>query len=84
MFSNRDCIICRYIIFCAQARDEMQAQAAMATSSGDEKPGAWKWAIRKSIWDRLENEKIAANPRPVHHRIPNFVGADKAADQVRL
>ncbi|GAQ79784.1 5-formyltetrahydrofolate cyclo-ligase [Klebsormidium nitens] len=65
-----------------QARDEMQAQAALASSSEDEKPGAWKWAIRKSIWDRMESENIAANPRPVHHRIPNFVGADKAADQL--
>jgi 5-formyltetrahydrofolate cyclo-ligase len=60
----------------------MKAQAA-ATSEGEEKPGAWKWAIRKPVWDKMEKENIAAFPRPVHHRIPNFVGADKAADQVR-
>eukprot|EP00249_Psilotum_nudum_P012995 c24092_g1_i2 orf=235-1080(+) len=41
--------------------------------------GAWKWAIRNRIWDLLERENIAHFPRPVHHRIPNFVGAAAAA-----
>ncbi|CAE8625178.1 unnamed protein product [Polarella glacialis] len=41
-----------------------------------------KWAIRKRIWDYLEENNIAANPRPVHHRIPNFVGAELTAKQV--
>lgn len=44
--------------------------------------GAWKWAIRKRIWDYLEANNIAANPRPVHHRIPNFEGAELTARQV--
>ena len=44
--------------------------------------GAWKWSIRKRIWDLLERENIASFPRPVHHRIPNFVGAAMAASQV--
>eukprot|EP00746_Dinoflagellata_sp_MGD_P009664 gnl/MRDRNA2_/MRDRNA2_119711_c0_seq1.p1 gnl/MRDRNA2_/MRDRNA2_119711_c0~~gnl/MRDRNA2_/MRDRNA2_119711_c0_seq1.p1 ORF type:complete len:363 (-),score=75.56 gnl/MRDRNA2_/MRDRNA2_119711_c0_seq1:7-1095(-) len=44
--------------------------------------GSWKWAIRKRIWDHMEAENIAAPPRPVHHRIPNFVGADLTARQV--
>lgn len=44
--------------------------------------GAWKWAIRQRIWDYLEKNDIAANPRPVHHRIPNFVGAELTAIQV--
>ena len=39
----------------------------------------WKWAIRKRIWDYMEANDIARNPRPVHHRIPNFEGADLAA-----
>ncbi|KAK1300969.1 hypothetical protein QJS10_CPB13g01305 [Acorus calamus] len=40
---------------------------------------AWKWRIRKRIWDLMEAEGIARNPRPVHHRIPNFDGAGSAA-----
>jgi len=39
----------------------------------------WKWTIRKRVWDLLEEKDIARFPRPVHHRIPNFVGADQAA-----
>ena len=42
-------------------------------------PGAWKWAIRKKVWDGLEANDEADFPRPVHHRIPNFKGADAAA-----
>ena len=32
-----------------------------------------KWSIRHRVWDYLEMENIAQNPRPVHNRIPNFV-----------
>ena len=39
----------------------------------------WKWVIRKRIWDFMEENDIARQPRPVHHRIPNFDGADVAA-----
>ena len=39
----------------------------------------WKWVIRKRIWDYMEDNDIARQPRPVHHRIPNFEGADVAA-----
>lgn len=39
----------------------------------------WKWDIRKRIWDMMEEKDIAQFPRPVHHRIPNFVGAELAA-----
>jgi 5-formyltetrahydrofolate cyclo-ligase len=39
----------------------------------------WKWEIRKRIWDMMEEKDIAQYPRPVHHRIPNFKGADLAA-----
>jgi len=66
------------------AREEQRAEQALAAALGDEdqKPGAWKWAIRKRIWDHMEAENIAANPRPVHHRIPNFVNAELTALQV--
>ena len=39
----------------------------------------WKWDIRKRIWDMMEEKDIAQYPRPVHHRIPNFKGAEQAA-----
>ena len=39
----------------------------------------WKWVIRKRIWDYMEDNDIARFPRPVHHRIPNFDGAEEAA-----
>ncbi|ONK57574.1 uncharacterized protein A4U43_C09F1890 [Asparagus officinalis] len=56
----------------------MVATASEEEVAGD--PKAWKWRVRKRIWDLMERENIAQNPRPVRHRIPNFVGAAKAAD----
>ncbi|MEM4527721.1 MAG: 5-formyltetrahydrofolate cyclo-ligase [Desulfurococcaceae archaeon] len=38
-----------------------------------------KAEIRKTIWELMETRNIAMFPRPVYGRIPNFVGADKAA-----
>jgi len=62
--------------------DHMRAveEAEARGETGDR--GAWKWAIRKRIWDHMEANDIAAAPRPVHHRIPNFVGAELTASQV--
>ncbi|CAL5098129.1 unnamed protein product [Urochloa decumbens] len=51
----------------------------MASSTTAE-AGAWKWAIRKRVWDALEADGVARAPRPAHHRIPNFDGAAAAAD----
>jgi 5-formyltetrahydrofolate cyclo-ligase len=59
------------------AKDE-DARADMMAAM-QQAPGAWKWAIRKRIWDTLEATNVADNPRPVHHRIPNFKQADAAA-----
>jgi len=39
--------------------------------------------IRMKIWRLMEEERIASFPRPVYHRIPNFVGAEKAAQNLR-
>jgi 5-formyltetrahydrofolate cyclo-ligase len=84
------------------------SEQAEAVSTGElTGPGAWKWEIRKKIWDMMEETNIAEFPRcvmgppglgvfgveqpleteqrqcslrrPVHHRIPNFKGADRAA-----
>ncbi|KAF6263862.1 5-formyltetrahydrofolate cyclo-ligase family-domain-containing protein [Scenedesmus sp. NREL 46B-D3] len=55
------------------------AESAAETAAPGSKEGAWKWAIRKQMWDFMEEHDIARFPRPVHHRIPNFVDADKAA-----
>ncbi|XP_027357682.1 5-formyltetrahydrofolate cyclo-ligase-like protein COG0212 isoform X3 [Abrus precatorius] len=60
---------------------DAEARRAMAEASD---PKAWKWVIRKRIWDTMETRNFAINPRPVHHRIPNFVGASLAADKPRL
>lgn len=70
----------------AEARQSMArvAGSSLAAAAEGEDPKAWKWGIRKRIWDLMEAEGIAQNPRPVHHRIPNFVGAHAAADAVPL
>jgi len=36
---------------------------------------AWKWKVRKTVWNYLEDNDLADFPRPVHHRIPNFKGS---------
>ena len=38
-----------------------------------------KAKIRKMVWDLLEEKNVAIFPRPVHGRIPNFIGAEGAA-----
>ena len=45
-------------------------------------PGLNKEQIRQQIWDRLEKENLARFPRPIYGRIPNFVGAEKAASRL--
>ncbi|KAH7680965.1 5-formyltetrahydrofolate cyclo-ligase protein [Dioscorea alata] len=61
-------------------RLDAEARASMAAAAAAADPKAWKWRIRKRVWDLMEAEGIARNPRPVHHRIPNFDGAIAAAD----
>lgn len=41
-----------------------------------------KAEIRTRIWDRLEAEGLARFPFPPRGRIPNFAGADEAADRL--
>ncbi|XP_062097887.1 5-formyltetrahydrofolate cyclo-ligase-like protein COG0212 isoform X2 [Humulus lupulus] len=66
----------------AKARKSMAEAYNRETAIEDEEdPKAWKWVIRKRIWDMMEARNFAQNPRPVHHRIPNFVGASAAADK---
>ncbi|KAJ7969792.1 5-formyltetrahydrofolate cyclo-ligase [Quillaja saponaria] len=68
----------------AQARDAMvEASRRETESNTEDDPKASKWVIRKRIWDTMEAQNFAQNPRPVHHRIPNFVGASAAADKLR-
>lgn len=67
----------------ANARESMAETSKrvmmMEDDEQDNDPKAWKWKIRKRVWDLMEATNIAQNPRPVHHRIPNFVGAQAAA-----
>ncbi|CAN0892238.1 5-formyltetrahydrofolate cyclo-ligase-like protein COG0212 [Linum grandiflorum] len=66
----------------ALARQSMAEEADRNQMDGDDDdPKAWKWIIRKRIWDLMEARNFAQNPRPVHHRIPNFVGAPAAAQK---
>ncbi|KAF7812607.1 5-formyltetrahydrofolate cyclo-ligase-like protein [Senna tora] len=68
----------------AEARDAMAETSRRETEGNNEDdPKAWKWVIRKRIWDTMEAQNFAQNPRPVHHRIPNFVGASIAAGKLR-
>jgi 5-formyltetrahydrofolate cyclo-ligase len=41
-----------------------------------------KQAVRERVWDDLEESGAARFPFPPHGRIPNFEGADEAADRL--
>jgi len=43
---------------------------------------AWKWKVRKKVWNYLEDNNLADFPRPVHHRIPNFKGSAKTGQRL--
>ena len=64
----------------AKAMEDMRQKAEAAEFANLRTP--WKWTIRKRIWDLMEEKNIARSPRPVHHRIPNFDGAEVAADRL--
>lgn len=63
----------------AQAMEKMEQ---IASAEFDKLRTPWKWEIRKRMWDFMEDNDIAQFPRPVHHRIPNFVGAEQAAGRL--
>ncbi|CAL5384345.1 unnamed protein product [Camellia sinensis] len=65
----------------AKARNSMAETSEREIADHDD-PRAWKWAIRKRVWDMMEAQNIAQFPRPVHHRIPNFVGSPAAANKL--
>lgn len=39
-----------------------------------------KRSIRVQTWKKIQNSKVSALRRSVFNRIPNFIGADKAAE----
>jgi 5-formyltetrahydrofolate cyclo-ligase len=41
-----------------------------------------KQAVREEVWSRLARERIARFPFPVRGRIPNFAGAERAAERL--
>ncbi|WP_123621061.1 5-formyltetrahydrofolate cyclo-ligase [Halorubrum sp. CSM-61] len=41
-----------------------------------------KQAVREAVWDAFEERGEARFPFPPHDRIPNFAGADEAADRL--
>jgi hypothetical protein len=38
--------------------------------------------IRERIWSLMEREGISRPPLPIRHRIPNFAGAERAAERL--
>jgi 5-formyltetrahydrofolate cyclo-ligase len=42
-----------------------------------------KEEIRMHVWQLMEEKGVATFPKPIFHRIPNFVGAEKAAQNLR-
>ncbi|XP_027148838.1 5-formyltetrahydrofolate cyclo-ligase-like protein COG0212 [Coffea eugenioides] len=65
----------------AEARKAM-AETSQKETQDESDPKAWKWVIRNRVWESMEAQNIAQFPRPVHHRIPNFVGAHIAANKL--
>jgi 5-formyltetrahydrofolate cyclo-ligase len=66
---------------------DTEAMSAMKEKAAEEFSNLrtpWKWKIRKRIWDLMEEKDIARFPRPVHHRIPNFDGAELAAERLSV
>ncbi|NXK22772.1 MTHSD protein, partial [Arenaria interpres] len=45
--------------------------------------GASKQDVREKVWDYLEASGLAAFPRPVHRRIPNFQGSHQACCSIK-
>ncbi|XP_042558191.1 methenyltetrahydrofolate synthase domain-containing protein isoform X2 [Dipodomys spectabilis] len=60
--------------------EEVQRPGAARCRSTPECAGVSKQDIRERIWDYMESQNLADFPRPVHHRIPNFKGASRAAE----
>ncbi|XP_069872981.1 methenyltetrahydrofolate synthase domain-containing protein-like isoform X2 [Dipodomys merriami] len=60
--------------------EEAQRPGAACCRSTPECAGVSKQDIRERIWDYMESQNLADFPRPVHHRIPNFKGASRAAE----
>lgn len=65
----------------ARDAEAMEAMAAEEAKYAELRT-PWKWVIRRRIWDLMEAEDYACEPRPVHHRIPSFVGAEQAAERL--
>ncbi|MFC4543841.1 5-formyltetrahydrofolate cyclo-ligase [Halosolutus amylolyticus] len=67
------------------AGDDDRADGDRTDDRGDDDHAAGaveKEPIRQRIWDELEERGVARFPFPPHGRIPNFAGADRAADRL--
>jgi len=42
-----------------------------------------KAKLRNKIWDLMEEKSVTRFPRPVYGRVPNFEGAEKAAERLK-
>ncbi|ESP03424.1 hypothetical protein LOTGIDRAFT_224471 [Lottia gigantea] len=57
----------------------MSASNNQADSKPKTYPEDSKWGIRKKVWDKINNEKLANFPLPVYHRIPNVKTSGEAS-----
>lgn len=70
-----------------EARDGMEAYMLKIEELAEQgniraQMTAWKWKVRRKVWNYLEDNDLADFPRPVHHRIPNFKGSTEAGKRV--
>ncbi|SEW22770.1 5-formyltetrahydrofolate cyclo-ligase [Natrinema salifodinae] len=64
------------------ADEDGASNEAVESSQSDGSDPVAKESIRERIWDDLEESGAARFPFPPHGRIPNFAGADAAADRL--
>lgn len=66
----------------AMAEHMVRVEALAQAGNTRAQRTAWKWKVRKRIWDYLEDNDLAERPRPVHNRIPNFKGSTEAGKRL--
>ncbi|ELW62911.1 Methenyltetrahydrofolate synthase domain-containing protein [Tupaia chinensis] len=66
--------------FCPVRLPLRAAVRHVTQTRGVHRAGVSKQDIREQMWDYMESQNLADFPRPVHHRIPNFKGASRAAE----
>ncbi|ETO28950.1 hypothetical protein RFI_08176 [Reticulomyxa filosa] len=84
MFIQRKCHTSHVKTFSKKALGNISLEKKSVTthSLDNEEKYFTKEHYRQKVWSHMEHNNIAAFPRPVFHRIPNFVGSKKAAQNL--